>query len=257
MIVEGPSLDAAVSAVNSVGGVVTHDLGVINAAAAQLSAAQLDVLKTRKPELVIHDGPVEVARNTYGDLLDTLTNDSLVVGADRVHRLGITGHNVTVAFVDSRYLVYDELNRNDRGQNRIVANYNAITGTSSLWAQNDESGHGAHVMSLAVSSYATTGAHGLAPSGSDLTYHGIAPGVDLVSVKAFDARGQGSYANVIRGIDWVVRNRTTYNIRVLNLSFSAPPRSHYREDPLNRAVMTAWKAGIVVVASAGTQAPSR
>jgi serine protease AprX len=42
---------------------------------------------------------------------------------------------------------------------------------------------------------------------------------------------------------------------VLNLSFSAPPQSYYWDDPLNQAVMAAWQAGIVVVASAGNTGP--
>ena len=49
-------------------------------------------------------------------------------------------------------------------------------------------------------------------------------------------------------IDWAVRNRIGLNIRVMNLSFSAPPRSYYWDDPLNQAVMAAWRDGIVVVA---------
>ena len=77
----------------------------------------------------------------------------------------------------------------------------------------------------------------------------------LVVVKAFDADGQGGYADVIRGIDWIVQNKDVYGIRVLNMSLSAPPRSHYWDDPLNQAVMAAWEAGIVVVASAGNGGP--
>ena len=50
-------------------------------------------------------------------------------------------------------------------------------------------------------------------------------------------------------------NKNTYNIRVLNLSFSAPPQSYYWDDPLNQAVMRAWQAGIVVVAAAGNAGP--
>ena len=42
---------------------------------------------------------------------------------------------------------------------------------------------------------------------------------------------------------------------MLNLSFSATPQSHYWDDPLNQAVMAAWQAGIVVVASAGNSGP--
>ena len=46
-------------------------------------------------------------------------------------------------------------------------------------------------------------------------------------------------------------------IRVLNLSLGAAPQSRYWDDPLNRAVMKAWQAGIVVVASAGNTGPAR
>ena len=61
---------------------------------------------------------------------------------------------------------------------------------------------------------------------------------------------------MIRGIDWVVANKDAYDIRVLNLSFSAAPRSNYWDDPLSQAVMAAWEAGIVVVASAGNTGPA-
>ena len=60
---------------------------------------------------------------------------------------------------------------------------------------------------------------------------------------------------MIRALDWVVSNHQAYGIRVLNLSFSAPPQSYYWDDPLNQAVMAAWQAGIVVVASAGNTGP--
>ena len=42
---------------------------------------------------------------------------------------------------------------------------------------------------------------------------------------------------------------------MLNLSFGAAPQSYYWDDPLNQAVMAAWRAGIVVVASAGNDGP--
>ena len=84
---------------------------------------------------------------------------------------------------------------------------------------------------------------------------GVAPDANLVSVRAFDASGRGTYSSVIRGIDWIVRNTGTYGIRVLNLSLGAAPQSRYWDDPLNRAVMRAWQSGIVVVASAGNTGP--
>src|SRR6185295_17402415 len=77
----------------------------------------------------------------------------------------------------------------------------------------------------------------------------------IISIKAFGEDGSGTYATVIRAIDWVVTNRLAYGIRVLNLSLGAPAQSRYWDDPLNKAVMKAWQAGIVVVASAGNSGP--
>jgi serine protease AprX len=87
------------------------------------------------------------------------------------------------------------------------------------------------------------------------TAFGIAPDANLVIVRAFDGTGAGSYTNVITGLNWIVANKNKYNIRVLNLSFGAPPESFYWNDPLNQAAMAAWQAGIVVVASAGNSGP--
>ena len=105
-------------------------------------------------------------------------------------------------------------------------------------------GHGTHVSSIIASSGHRTG-----------RYQGVAPGVNLVSVRVLDNQGAGRYFDVIRGIQWMVQNRLTYGIRVLNLSLSAPPNSHYWDDPLNQAVMAAWASGVVVVAAAGNRGP--
>ncbi len=129
---------------------------------------------------------------------------------------------------------------------RLLGHYDAVADMVSWFEPTDENGHGSHVAGVAVNS-----------SELDKTgfYRGIAPDADLVAVKAFDATGRGSYADVIRGIDWVVTHKDDYGIRVLNLSFSAEPRSRYWDDPLNQAVMAAWEAGIAVVASAGNTGP--
>ena len=109
----------------------------------------------------------------------------------------------------------------------------------------DTNGHGTHITSLIASSR---------KDGSG-RYFGVAPDARIISIKAFGEDGSSSYATVIRGIDWVITNRTQYNIRVLNLSLGAPARSRYWDDPLNKAVMRAWQSGIVVVVSAGNSGP--
>ncbi len=181
-----------------------------------------------------------------------------LVGAKQLHQMGIDGRGVTVAVLDSGLWDKSWLIDNDVKGFRVRAQYDVVRSrTDSTYRNetlvkgkyqqdiNDDSGHGSHVTSIILS-------NGKTSSGA---YNGVAPGVDLVAVRAFDANGRATYADVIAALDWIVAKKSLFNIRVLNLSFSAPVRSHYWQDPLNQAVMAAWKAGIVVVASAGNTGP--
>ena len=75
--------------------------------------------------------------------------------------------------------------------------------------------------------------------------------ITLLTVRAFNADGQGTYADGIRAIDWLVANNKKYKIKILNLSFSAEPRSHYWDDPINQAVMKAWQKEIQLMLQNG------
>lgn len=173
-----------------------------------------------------------------------------LTGADDLHWKGMTGDGIGVAVIDSgiwtnqkqsRYLLADS-----RGNRRVVAQYDAMTDKlQTNHFHSDKNGHGSHVTSLIVSSRYKDG-----------EFNGIAPDAHVVAVKAFDTEGKGTYLDVIRGLDWILKHKDAYGIRVLNLSFSATPQSYYWDDPLNQAVMRAWQNGIVVVASAGNNGPT-
>lgn len=182
-----------------------------------------------------------------------------LAGAEPLHSQGVNGLLTTVAVLDTGYWKHPALDTTLLGLNRVLAQYDAFSGrndssTSGLLgltslgttADTDASGHGTHITGIMLNTQRSV----------DGRYFGIAPNANLVSVRAFDADGRGTYASVIRGIDWIVKNKDAHRIRVLNLSFGATPRSYYWDDPLNRAVMKAWKAGIVVVASAGNGGPT-
>lgn len=182
-----------------------------------------------------------------------------LAGAEALHAQGVNGLLVTVAVLDTGYWKHPALDTTALGLSRVLAQYDAFSdsrdssssgllGLTSLGtsADTDSSGHGTHITGIMLNTQRS----------GDGRYFGIAPNANLVSVRAFDADGRGTYASVIRGIDWIVANKGVHRIRVLNLSFGATPRSHYWDDPLNRAVMKAWKAGIVVVASAGNGGPT-
>src|SRR5262249_19698252 len=83
------------------------------------------------------------------------------------------------------------------------------------------------------------------------TEPGIATSVRFVSVRVLDATGAGRASDVIRGIDWVIGHRQSLGIRVLNISLGHPIAESWRTDPVSRAVTRAWRAGLLVVVSAG------
>jgi serine protease AprX len=248
-IVQADSATEARAAVATVGGQVTHELGVIDAVGAVLNETQLARLEAA--DLRLYDShDLEVAAkggsgdSSSGDIPETYY--PRLVGAENLHGGGILGDGVGIAFVDTGAFGDTFLKKDATGTQRINVYYDAIGDAIISGTAVEESGHGTHVSSVAVSSGIST---------SSGKYQGIAPNANLIVVEAFDGNGAGNYLDVIRGIDWVVQNQQTYNIRVLNLSFSAPPQSYYWEDPLNQAVMRAWQAGIVVVAAAGNAGP--
>ena len=56
---------------------------------------------------------------------------------------------------------------------------------------------------------------------------------------------------IIAAIQRAIDLKSTYNIRIINLSLGRPVFESYTLDPLCQAVEKAWKAGIVVVVAAG------
>src|SRR6185295_4057124 len=73
----------------------------------------------------------------------------------------------------------------------------------------------------------------------------------LINLRVLNSTGVGTTAYVLRALDWVATNRTTYNIRVVNLSLGMPAIDSYRNDPVCRAVRRLVDAGVVVFAAAG------
>ena len=149
---------------------------------------------------------------------------------------GVTGAGVTVAVVDSGISAHPAL------AGKVIAAVSKVSGDPST---NDAHGHGTHIAGIiAGNSTASTNV-------TSLYRGGIAPGVKLVNVRVLGADGTGWTSDVIAGIEWVIQNRSKYNIRAINLSLGHPVTEPSTTDPLCIAVMKATAAGIVVIASAG------
>ena len=168
-------------------------------------------------------------------------------GATLLAEAGLTGLGVGVAIIDSGLWDIPALTHNALGERRIATHYDAIGDRIDL-ELHDDGGHGSHMASIIASSRRVA-------NREPLQYQGLAPNAVLIPVTAISPRGDGDFMDIIRGIQWVTANQARFNIRVLNLSLTATPRSEYWADPMNQAVMKAWEAGIAVVVAAGNDGP--
>jgi serine protease AprX len=107
----------------------------------------------------------------------------------------------------------------------------------------DGYGHGTHVASI------------IGGDGSDTNgqYIGVAPMVNIINVKVSNDDGSARMQDVVAGLQWVLQNKNTYNIRVVNLSLNSSVYETYNTSPLDAAVEILWFNKIVVVVSAGNQ----
>jgi hypothetical protein len=206
-IVRAPKLAAAVTAVRRVGGKVTHKLAIIDAVAAELTSAQSALLRADHRLILTPNRSATVA-GSNGTVQPYVVEHT---GANRLHASGITGRGVTIAFLDTGWWSQHATQTNAAGHNVVLQGYDAIGNTVGVGAPDDHYGHGTHILSIATNSAIA----------QDGTYIGIAPDAARVVVRAFDQNGAGTYANTIRGIDWILKNAAMYHIRVVNMSFGA------------------------------------
>ena len=153
---------------------------------------------------------------------------------------GMTGKGVVNVVIDSGIAPNPDLD---------TRYYNAISFVAGDSSVVDKCGHGTHVAGIIAGS-------GLSSTGSAYshTFHGIARGSFVASVRVLDQYGQGTVSSVLAGIQYTIQMKNQYRYTypvVMNLSLGHPVGESYTTDPLCQAVETAWKDGIVVVCAAG------
>jgi cysteine-rich repeat protein len=121
----------------------------------------------------------------------------------------------------------------------------AETGTGAGSAE-DDNGHG-----TSVSAIITAGFNNGSP--------GIAPNAGIVAVKVLDSTGNGVDSDVDSALDWVLDNRITHGIKVVNLSLgddiqhNNPNSSACTSSPTADAIADLHGEGISVFASSGNE----
>lgn len=165
-------------------------------------------------------------------------------GVDKaVKTYGVTGNSGnprTFTKMDNVIAILDtgiDIKHLDLGSGKVIGWHDEI---NSLPTPYDDNGHGTHVASIAG---------GLGKAIWD--YRGVAYGAALVGVKVLNANNYGTYSQIIAGIQWCINNKSTYGIRVINMSIFGPSDAAVRA-----AVTAAITSGIVFVCIAGNDGPA-
>ena len=208
--------------------------------AAALTAAQVNHFRT-DPNVVriIYDAPVRLTDTAYDPSALATAYPKVVdaVAAWSNNLTPLTGQGIGVAIIDSGISAHPDLGT------RVIAsqNFNAtVTGID------DAYGHGTAVAGIIAGD-------GTASAGQ---YIGIAPQANLINLRVNDGTGAAPTSAIMNAILWAVNNKSTYNIRVMNLSLQSSVQESYRTNPIDAAVEYAWLKGIIVVVAAGNNGPN-
>jgi serine protease AprX len=247
---EGPAdrtaarrIEKAAKSVTRASGTLKHALAIVGAVSARMKGVQvLKLTRDDDVDYVVKDQRLRAMFDPALDSAKAQTPGIIEVAAPQVwSQLGLTGQGVGVAIVDSGVYPHPDL------AGRIVASIDFTTAspTVSSTSSGDPGGHGTHVAGLVAGD-------GTASGGA---FTGVAPRANIINVRVIDANGSSNVSTILRGLQWVLANRATYNIKVVNLSLGATPAASYKSDLMATAAEVLNFAGVTVVVSAGNTGP--
>jgi serine protease AprX len=212
-------------------GHIDRRLNLVGGVVVELKLRTLELL-AKVPGLVITpDAPVKLSNYSSSQLWPYQNGASLLWGTTSYP----APNPPAIAIVDSGI----QASKADFG-NRVVAQVNLTSRPGN--SAGDGRGHGTFVAGIAA--------------GRKLSYAGVAPKADIVSIDVMDDEGVARTSDVIAAAEWIVANKAQYGIRVANFSLHSTVPSNFTWDPLDKAVEKLWLSGVVVVAAAGNYGTS-
>lgn len=187
-----------------------------------------------EPTAVLHatdPGPTTIYPN---DLIriDELRADPRFTGLDG------SGYAVVVldSGVDTDHPFFGPDSDDDGVADRIVYQWDYIDDDGDT---SDIDGHGTHVTGIVGS--------------EDSTYPGMAPGVDIISLRVLGDKEEGGLDDVETALQWVIDNAVQYNIIGVNMSFGDDENYNTEQTDLNVTdeLATLKEMGVIVVAASG------
>lgn len=164
--------------------------------------------------------------------------------AERLHvDEAYVGRGVTAAFLDAGFYAHPDLTE---PKNRIHYYHDLLIGRSGLeriQTPDPSMWHGLMTSTVAAG-------NGFL---SDGRFRSLAPEMELVLVK-IGRMSRIRHADIARGLEWVLRHKDDFGIRVVNISAGGDWDASYLHDPICAAAEACVKAGIVVVCAVGNAA---
>lgn len=151
-----------------------------------------------------------------------------------------TGKGITIAFLDSGFYPHEDLTT---PINRIIGYRSMIHSEgdlSSLFSGDVASWHGMMTSVVAAGN----------GSLSNGFYRGIAPDANVVLVK-LARTGRITEQNIQDGLEWILANRTKYNIKIVNISAGGDFEQSYLHDSLSQTVEECVAQGLTIVCAVG------
>jgi serine protease AprX len=212
-------------------GHIKYRLPMIDAYVIEVDENQLENIKSM-------EGLISVEMDTH--ITAQMNRVSEIIESRWAHEHGYLGNGVGVAIVDTGIALHKDF---VEGGNRVVAFRDFINEREEPY---DDNGHGTHVAGI-------IGGSGYSSKGK---YIGVAPACNFIGVKVLDHRGDGNISDVLAGLQWIIDNRSKYNIRIVNISVGTTSKDNLDENSLLvQGVNAVWDSGIVVVVAAGNNGP--
>jgi hypothetical protein len=225
---------------------------------APLAAAQLDFLGIATaepilPGLTSQSAPIVAEEYSYFQPQAILVNPvnlqanqqaRSIIGIDKLNSdprfANIQGQSWTVAVLDTGINPQHSFFGADIGKNgiadRIIYQYDFADGDVNA---RDINGHGSQTTSIVA--------------GQDLNLPGVAPAVNIISLKVFNDSGESDYRYVKQALDWVKANADRYRIATVLMALGDNQSSETIDSQyqLGQTLSELADRGIIPVASAG------